>query len=90
MAFDPSKDKKLTTTLVAGDSDTFIEVALVRYDEGEEKIQLARFMLEDSENPESKRKWRKLGRLTLREAASTFEAGRALLVDLEAADRASD
>ena len=80
MAFDASKDEKLDSRVVEGDNDTFIELSLVRYDGGDVKVQLSRYT-EDDETKE--RKYRRLGRLTIREARAIPGAIGSLLDELE-------
>ena len=78
MAFDPTKDKLIKSQEFAASKDgQFIEVKLVSYDGGDEKIQITRFDAPEGEE----RKFLKLGRLTLDEARSVRDAITELTAD---------
>jgi len=75
LAFDPTKDKTIKSKVFDAATDgQQIEVKLVSYDSGPEKIQISRFnVVEGSDN-----KFLKLGRLTLDEARCVRDAITAL------------
>lgn len=71
MVFDMSKDKVLKElTLEAEKGNQRIEVKLVSYNNGPEKIQLSRLEVSDGAEP----KYLKLGRMTLTEAERVRDA----------------
>jgi len=68
--FDPTKDEVVREVVVpAEDEDERIEVKLVRYNEGPEKIQISRFKQSGDE-----RKYLKLKRLFVEEARQVRDA----------------
>jgi hypothetical protein len=70
VVFDPSKDVTIDArTLPASKDGQFIEVKKASYNDGDEKIQLTRFDLTGEP-----RKFLKLGRLSLDEAARVKDA----------------
>ena len=74
MAFDPTRDKTLKSKVFDADKDDQkIEVKLVSYDGGPEKMQISRFSeVGGKESP--MRKFLKLGRMTVKEAVSVRDA----------------
>lgn len=75
--FDPKKDQTFKEDSFSSDSgkDQFVEVELVSYDGGPKKIQLSRF----DRGSDGSRKYLRLGRLTLVEAAKVVEIVAAFL-----------
>jgi len=71
LTFDPTKDKTTKETLVEADKEgNMIELKLVSYDGGPEKVQISRF--EAAEGGE--RKYRKLGRMSVEESRRVRDA----------------
>jgi hypothetical protein len=63
--FDPTKDKTIKETLVEADKEgNMIELKLVSYDGGSEKVQISRFEVAEG----GERKYRKLGRMSVGES----------------------
>jgi len=65
LVFIPAKDKTIRARVVEADrDDQKIEVKLVSYDEGPEKIQISRYYA----SGDAERKYQKLGRMSIAEA----------------------
>ena len=71
MVFDPEKDETIREVVVDADrDDQKIEVKLVSYDEGPEKIQISRYYAPG----DAERKYQKLGRMSVAEAERVRDA----------------
>ena len=78
--FDPEKDDVKKLEVIEADrDDTFIEVKLVSHDGGPDKIQLSRYY----EPEDTERKFQRLGRISLDEAAKVRDALTKLIGDAQ-------
>jgi hypothetical protein len=80
-AFDAAKDKTLAVETFGDDDDGTIEVKVAQYGDGDPKIQISRY----ADDEEGQRKFKKLKRLTIREALE-LHGKLGILLDLDKAD----